>query len=118
MTARHEVGTIADLPRDGDRIFVEVDEVEIAVFRIDGEYHAIANYCPHQGGPLCEGELTGHGTVDDDWQWTYDEDERNVRCPWHGWVFDVTSGRSVDSERYRTPTYEVDVEDDTLYLVR
>ncbi len=118
MVERHEVAKTADFEHDGDRVFVEIDELEVAVFRIDGEFHAIVNYCPHQGAPLCEGELTGESTVDEDWNWTYDEVERHVRCPWHGWMFDVTTGRSTGSKKYRMPTYDVGVEDGMVYVLR
>lgn len=118
MVERHEVATTDDFDAEGDRVFVEIDELEVAVFLIDGEYHALVNYCPHQGAPLCEGELTGESTVDDDWNWTYDDTQRHVRCPWHGWVFDVTSGESTDADQYRMPSYEVELEDDTVYVLR
>jgi nitrite reductase/ring-hydroxylating ferredoxin subunit len=56
---------------------VEVSGKEIALFNVGGSYHAIDNTCTHVGGPLCEGELDG----------------AEVTCPWHGAVFDVTSGQ-------------------------
>ena len=55
---------------------VEVNGKEIAIFNVGGSFHAIDNTCTHVGGPLCEGELTG----------------TEVTCPWHGGVFDVTTG--------------------------
>jgi len=116
---RHRVASEEDLPEDGTRVFAEIEGIEIAVFRIEGEYHALANYCVHQGGPLCEGELRGrYGIGEDGWEWTYDPVEKNVLCPWHGWRFDVTTGRSVDHERYATPTFDVEVDDGELYVRR
>ena len=56
---------------------VEANGQEIAVFNIDGAFHAIDNTCSHVGGPLSEGELDGC----------------EVTCPWHGAVFDVTTGQ-------------------------
>ena len=56
---------------------VEINGKEIALFNVGGSYHAIDNTCTHVGGPLCEGELDG----------------AEVTCPWHGAVFDVTSGQ-------------------------
>ncbi len=69
------VTTTAEIPIGGAKAFV-VGEREIAVFNIDGTFHAIDNSCPHQGGPLAEGSLDGNV----------------VSCPWHGWCFDVTTG--------------------------
>ena len=55
---------------------VEVQGKKIALFNVDGKFHAIDDTCTHRGGPLSEGELDG--------------DE--VTCPWHGAKFNVTSG--------------------------
>ena len=55
---------------------VEVQGKKIALFNVDGKFHAIDNTCTHRGGPLSEGELDG--------------DE--VTCPWHGAKFKVTNG--------------------------
>jgi nitrite reductase (NADH) small subunit len=55
---------------------VEVQGKKIALFNLDGKFHAIDNTCTHRGGPLSEGELEG--------------DE--VTCPWHGAKFKVSSG--------------------------
>lgn len=119
MPTKYKVADTSDLAEDGERAFIEVDGVEIAVFNIKGEYYALMNYCVHQGGPLCEGELRGRYDVgDDDWEWTYDDAEKNVVCPWHGWKFDVTSGVNINDERYVTPTYQVEVENGEIYVMR
>lgn len=117
MAALHKIADPSDFSADGDRVIREIEGVEIAVFRIEGEFYAIANYCVHQGGPLCEGELTGQVSVGEDgWSWEYDEAEKCVLCPWHGWMFDVTTGKNVDVDRYTAPTYEVTVKDDGIYV--
>lgn len=118
MTERHAVAEVDDLPDDGSHVFIEIEGIEIAVFRINGEFLAAANYCVHQGGPLCEGELRGRYDVDDSWEWVYDDEEKNIVCPWHGWKFDLTTGQSLTDERYTVPTYDVEVDDRTIYLVR
>lgn len=61
----------------GQAKLVEVGGNEIAIFNVQGSFHAIDNTCTHVGGPLCEGEIDG----------------TEVTCPWHGAVFDVTSGQ-------------------------
>ena len=116
--ARHPVADVADLAEDGARAFAEIDGVDVAVVRIDGDLYAAANYCVHQGGPLCEGDLRGAFGVDDAFDWTYDDTEKYVVCPWHGWKFDLTTGRSTTNDRYAVPTYEVEVDDGQVYVVR
>ena len=119
MPTRYAVASTDDLAENGSRAFIDADGVEIAVFNIEGEFYAMANYCVHQAGPLCEGELRGRfGIGDDGWEWTLDPTEQNVVCPWHGWKFDVTTGKNLNDERYVTPTYEVEVEDETVYVLR
>jgi len=118
VTGRHRVATVEELSADGDRVISDVDGVEVAVFRIDGEYHALANFCPHQSGPLCEGKLVGRIQGSDGWQLEYDGDERNVACPWHSWTFDVTTGESLQTDRYAVPTFDVEVEDGDVFVRR
>lgn len=60
----------------GSAKMVEVGGKKIAIFNVDGKYYAIDNTCTHRGGPLAEGALEG----------------KEVTCPWHGAVFDVTTG--------------------------
>jgi nitrite reductase/ring-hydroxylating ferredoxin subunit len=119
-TTEHEIATVEELSNDGDYVIEEVKGQEIAVFRIEGEYYAVANYCIHQGGPVCEGgELTGHLDVaENDWDWTYEKEGKIISCPWHAWKFDVTSGKNIADERYSVPTYDVIVRDDTVFVKR
>ncbi len=115
----HRVPNADRLDEDGARITVDVDGQEITVFRYDGEYYAVLNFCVHQAGPLCEGRLTGRMTTDEDgWEWTYDDEEKHVVCPWHGWKFDITDGTNVSDSRYVVPTYDVEKRDGELYIVR
>lgn len=119
MPTSHWVANIDELRNDGDRVIVEVDGLEIAVFRLGDDLHAILNFCPHQSGPLCDGELTGRTLMGDDgFSWKYDTDERFVLCPWHGWVFDVTTGINVDHDRYRVPIFDVELNGEDVFVVR
>lgn len=101
---------------DGDRILVDVEGREIAVFNSGGEFHAVLNFCPHQGGPLCEGLLDGTLTMTDEWEWTYGSEGEVVSCPWHGWEFDITTGEHLSNSEHRVPTYEVVVRDGEVYV--
>jgi nitrite reductase (NADH) small subunit/3-phenylpropionate/trans-cinnamate dioxygenase ferredoxin subunit len=76
------VARIAEL-KPGVGRAVEVKSRLLALFLIDDRVHAIDDTCPHMGGPLSEGGLTG--TV--------------VMCPWHAWRFDVCDGTWVDTNK-------------------
>lgn len=96
----------------GERIIADVEGKEIAVFNVDGEYVAALNYCVHQGGPACEGQVSGTIDADpDEWEFTWIKDGQIVACPWHGWEFDLRSGAYLSDSTYRLPTYDVTVED-------
>ena len=106
----HRVCRVEDLPPGGRKI-VDVAGRSIGVFNIAGELHAIRNSCPHQQAPLCEGTVSGTtlpGTVG---EFRYGCEGRIIRCPWHGWEFDLTTGQSVfNPHRCRVRSYDVRVE--------
>lgn len=113
---RHYV-VAADELDDGERVVVDVQEREVCVFNVDGEFHAVSNFCIHQGGPACEGDVVGVVTQDDDGGLQYERDGEFVCCDWHGWKFDVKTGRNAAMpEEYRLPTYEVVVDDGDVFV--
>ena len=73
---------------------VEANGRQIAVFNVDGTFHAIDNTCLHRGGPLGEGELEGN----------------IVTCPWHGWQYDVRTGVNTMDENEQLGRYDVRIE--------
>ena len=108
--SKHVVSTIQAIP-PGSRKVVEVEGRSIGVFNIEGEFFALRNRCPHQGGPLCFGRLSGFPTARVPGEYHYTRKGEILRCPWHGWEFDVKTGRSwADPERVRTRSYPVKVE--------
>ena len=72
-----KVASVTDLP-SGASTVVEVEGKEIALFNQGGTVYALANTCPHAGGPLAEGTV----------------DAGQVECPWHGAQFDLKTGSS------------------------
>lgn len=108
--SRYVVCPAAELP-PGERRIVDVEGLSIGVFNVDGSYYALYNRCPHRGAPLCRGVLTdgvdGHARG----EYTLSKHGQILRCPWHGWEFDVTSGRSwFNPHRVRVRSYDVEVE--------
>jgi 3-phenylpropionate/trans-cinnamate dioxygenase ferredoxin subunit len=108
--ARYIVGTIDEIP-PGSRKLVELAGRSIGIFNIAGAFYALRNQCPHQGGPLCEGKLSGLVQAARPGQYQYSRPEEILRCPWHGWEFDVKTGQSwFDPAKTRVRSYEVMVE--------
>jgi 3-phenylpropionate/trans-cinnamate dioxygenase ferredoxin subunit len=106
---RHDVAHVSEIP-PGQRKLVTVAGREIVVFNVGGAFFAIANRCPHQGGRLCEGSLVGLVESREPGRYQRSRPGEIVRCPWHGWEFDLRTGRSAcEPARLRTRVYDVAV---------
>lgn len=112
--------TNEDELNDGDHMVVQVEGREIGIFNIDGDYYAYTNWCPHQGGPCAEGNITGtvEATFDREkletsLEWT---DENILNCPWHGWEFKVDSGECLSRRKVRLISHNIRVDDGNLVL--
>jgi nitrite reductase (NADH) small subunit len=106
---RHIVAHVSELG-PGARLIVALGRRSIGVYNVDGNYFAIRNRCPHQGGPLCLGTTSGLHTArftDGDPPAVVMEREGEiVKCPWHGWQFDMRTGEAIFGERVRVATYK------------
>ncbi|ADU29149.1 nitrite reductase small subunit NirD [Evansella cellulosilytica] len=81
---------------------VKVGGHEIALFRLsNGKVKAIENKCPHKQGPLAEGIVSGE----------------HVFCPLHDWKIDITTGEVQKPDDGCVKTYDVEVTDDTVYIL-
>jgi nitrite reductase/ring-hydroxylating ferredoxin subunit len=102
----------------GQRKLVEVGGVSIGVFNLNGEYVALRNRCPHQGGPLCEGKQWGTLESTRPGEFSYRADGETLACPWHGWEFHLRTGQSwCDPRRLRARRYPVSVEPASTVVV-
>ena len=100
----------ADEIAPGERKLVQVGGRSIGVFNVGGEYYALRNRCPHQGGPLCEGFQFAALRSPGPGQYARGADGEIIRCPWHGWEFSVRTGRSwFDPDRTRVRSYPAGV---------
>ena len=107
MPAKHVVAAASDIP-PGSRKLVTVKGRPVAVFNLGGEYFGLLNRCPHQGGSLCEGRLTGLLAATEPGRYTYSRQGEILRCPWHGWEFDVRTGQSYCSpDKVKARAFEV-----------
>jgi 3-phenylpropionate/trans-cinnamate dioxygenase ferredoxin subunit len=110
LMAKHIVATAAEIP-PGSRKIVDIGGRSIGVFNVNGEFFALRNHCPHQGGPLCDGKLSGLFQADRPGEYQYSRPGEILRCPWHGWEFDIRNGQSwFDPAKPRVRKYEVSVE--------
>lgn len=107
---RHVVGRASEVG-PGDRRIVEAEGRSIGVFNVDGAYYALRNSCPHQAAPLCLGSIKGMTMPGKPGEYVWAREGEILRCPWHGWEFDITTGRSIfNPHRMRVKAYDVTVE--------
>lgn len=107
--AKHVVATVGEIP-PGSRKIVEVLGRSIGVFNVNGEFLALRNRCPHQGGPLCAGRLHGVLLPGQPGEYLFTRPGELLRCPWHGWEFDIRTGQSwFDPTKTRVRAYDVSV---------
>jgi nitrite reductase/ring-hydroxylating ferredoxin subunit len=84
------IADVRDCPPGATLECVAGDRI-VALYNVDGQFHALDGICPHQGGPLGKGKLTGC----------------IITCPWHGWQFDVVTGQHQTSQSLIHPQFEI-----------
>ena len=99
---RHEICSLTELPQ-GKRKIVEIGRRSIGIFNIAGALYAIRNVCPHQGAELCRGTVGGTMLpTETPGKYDYALDGQVLRCPWHFWEFDITTGEMIFGARTTT----------------
>ncbi len=93
------VAKVSEVPPGTAKVVVILGH-PVALFNVDGAFHAVSNVCLHRGGPVGEGTLDGFV----------------VTCPLHGWEYDVRTGQNVANPIARLRTYAVKVEGDTVLV--
>lgn len=99
MAERVRVASRSEIP-EGSGKSIEVAGRRIALFHLNGTFHALEGACIHQGAPIGEGKV----------------EERYVVCPWHEWRFDVTTGVCETTEGARQEVLPVTVDGDDIYI--
>jgi nitrite reductase/ring-hydroxylating ferredoxin subunit/hemoglobin-like flavoprotein len=94
------VAKVSEIP-EGERKIVYVDGVSIGVFHHNGNWYALRNSCLHRGAPVATGSLKGD----------------ILTCPWHGFQYDVTTGRMLVDPNARLDMYAVQIEGDEVHLL-
>lgn len=114
--AVHIVASVEEI-LEGGRKIVQIRKLSIGVFHVKGHYYALLNRCPHIGAELCKGRVSGTNLESDVYEFIYGKDQEILRCPWHGWEFDLKTGVSLFDEKVRTKRFDVVVEDGQIGIV-
>jgi nitrite reductase (NADH) small subunit len=116
VRVEHRVGTVEELRREGCRI-VDLDGRKVGVISVGDDFFAFHDRCPHMGPSMCHGTVSGTFVASSPQELVYGQHDRVIRCPWHGWEFDLETGRSLlQPERLGLKTYEVTVQDGHVVL--
>ncbi|HYL11045.1 MAG TPA: Rieske (2Fe-2S) protein [Candidatus Acidoferrales bacterium] len=78
----------------------QIDGKTIALANVGGKFYAINNVCLHRGGPLGQGVLEG----------------KVVTCPWHGWEYDVATGKIAQNPAVGVDCYAVEVRGEDIFV--
>ena len=93
MPQRHVVARVSDFTGT-DRKLVEVRGRPVVIFRLGEEWFGMSDRCPHQGGSLCAGILISMVAAERPGVVEMTRRGEILRCPWHGWEFDIRTGKS------------------------
>ncbi len=108
--ARYVLAPLSSLP-PGTVRSVEVGGRAVAVFNDGGSLYALRDVCPHRGARLSDGTVVSAIGAAGPGEYRYDASRRLVKCPWHGWEFDLTTGQSWwNPTGFRVKPYPVSIE--------
>ncbi len=95
------VGRVGDVPAGRGATVKLKDGSEVALFNVNGKFHAVENFCPHKAYPLADSRLYGN----------------IVECDLHGWRFDVRNGECLTKKNCSIESYEVVIEDEMIKIL-
>jgi len=99
MAESFRVAAVSEVP-PGSAVERTAGGRVVALYNVDGDFYALDGVCPHAGGPLGNGVMSGN----------------IVTCPWHGWQFDVTTGQNCLNANLMHANFAVKVDGDDVYV--
>ena len=114
------IGKASPFPDPGRKV-VELDGMEVGVFCVNGKFTAFENVCPHMGGPVCQGKIIPRvqETIAEDKTslgLAFSKDQTSVACPWHGYEFDIQTGRHQGNPLLRLRPVKIEIVDGNLVV--
>jgi nitrite reductase/ring-hydroxylating ferredoxin subunit len=107
---RHVVAAVDEIAPGTSKV-VDVNGRAIGIFNVNGEFFALLNRCPHAGAELCKGRIVGLVQSDGVGDYQLQRQDEFLRCPWHGWEFEIRTGQSwCDPKSVRARQFPVTVE--------
>lgn len=110
------VAHVGEIPVGGRKL-VEIEGRSIGVFNVHGTFVAVLNVCPHELAPVCLGAVRGTALASLPGEYAWGREGEILACPWHGWEFDLLTGRALADTRKRLRRYPVEVRADTVHVL-
>lgn len=114
--AKHAVATMDELLQHRFKL-VAVNGLEVGIYLVGDELYAWRNVCPHAGAPVCRGRVGGTRLPSGVYEYEYGRDGEILRCPWHGWEFDLRTGDHLVPTGTKLKGYRAEREGNVVYLV-
>ena len=114
------IGSASDFTDPGRKV-IALDRFEVAVFKLDGEFFAYLNHCPHMGGPACQGKMIAkvEEVIAEDKTskgMAFSKTKLHIACPWHSYEFDIRTGVHPGNARARLRKIKVTVMDGEVVI--
>ena len=115
-----KIGSAKEFADPGRKV-IAFERFEVAIFKLDGEFFAYLNHCPHMGGPACQGKMiakveeiiaedrTSKGMM-------FSKTKMHVVCPWHGYEFDIRTGVHPGNPRAQLRKIKIAVSGDDVII--
>jgi nitrite reductase (NADH) small subunit len=101
----------------GKALLVEINKITIGIFLENGNVYAVRNQCPHKLAPICKGVVDGTMLPSDPCDFKFGMEGEVLKCPWHGWEFDLKTGESLFGiSKRKVKTYPVEVKENVVYI--
>ena len=113
--ATYDAGCVTDIP-PGERSLVTIARQSIGIFNVKGQFYALKNSCIHDQAPVCLGEISGAYLPSEFGEYVWGKEGQILRCPWHGWEFDITNGASIFRPEAKLTTYPVTIVGDRIMV--
>ncbi len=95
-----KIAELSEIP-ENERLYLEIGGNPVVVINLSGKLYAFGDVCTHDNGPLGDGEV----------------DEFQIKCPRHGALFDIRTGKSIRGPAFHDiPVYPVKIENDIVYI--
>jgi nitrite reductase (NADH) small subunit len=112
----HDIGPAADYP-PGSKKIIDVADRSIGIFNVEGQLFAVLNRCPHALAPVCLADLTGTWLAGPPDEPQYGLQGRVLRCIWHGWEWNIETGKTVaGTDPRRLSKYPIRIEGDRVLI--